>query len=101
VAVADPNDLGGNAVVVRGNDGYVYNAHLSAYGHLGPVKTGDVIGYVGNTGDAQGTAYHDHFEWHPYAGPTIQWVSSYGFVTIDSGNPPAVDPYPYLKQACT
>ena len=32
---------------MRGADGYVYNAHLSAYGKLGEVKAGDVIGYVG------------------------------------------------------
>jgi murein DD-endopeptidase MepM/ murein hydrolase activator NlpD len=94
------NSLGGNAVKVWGQDGYVYNAHLSAYGIIGPVKAGQVVGYVGNTGDAQGTSFHDHFEWHPYH-PTIQWVSPYGFTLIDSGDPPAVDPYPYLHEACT
>ena len=45
----------------------MYNAHLSAYGQLGPVEAGDVIGYVGATGDAG--ANHDHFEWHPSNGP--------------------------------
>jgi murein DD-endopeptidase MepM/ murein hydrolase activator NlpD len=99
VAEADPNTLGGNAVIVRGIDGYVYNAHLSAYGRLGQVHTGDVIGYVGNTGDALGTAFHDHFEWHPYH-PTISWVGPYGYSVIDSGDPPAVDPFPYLEAAC-
>jgi murein DD-endopeptidase MepM/ murein hydrolase activator NlpD len=98
-AYADPNTLGGNAVIVKGVDGYVYNAHLSAYGRLGQVHTGDVIGYVGNTGDAQGTAFHDHFEWHPYH-PTISWVGPYGLSVIDSGDPPAVDPFPYLEAAC-
>lgn len=79
IAEAGHNWLGGNAVYVRGADGYVYNAHLSAYGKLGEVKAGDVIGYVGATGDAGGP--HDHFEWHP-------------------GNGNAVDAYPYLMAVC-
>jgi len=78
-AVASPNGLGGLAVKVYGKRGYVYNAHLSAYGRLGAVKTGTVIGYVGATGDAGGP--HDHFEWHP-------------------GNGPAVDPNAYLTISC-
>ena len=65
-AVAVPNELGGNAVSVYGELGYVYNAHLSAYGQLGDVETGDVIGYVGATGNT--SANHDHFEWHPNDG---------------------------------
>jgi murein DD-endopeptidase MepM/ murein hydrolase activator NlpD len=79
IAESGHNWLGGNAVYVRGPNGYVYNAHLSAYGKLGPVKAGDVIGYVGATGDAGGP--HDHFEWHP-------------------GNGSAVDPYAYLMAVC-
>jgi murein DD-endopeptidase MepM/ murein hydrolase activator NlpD len=78
-AVAAPNVLGGMAVKVYGEGGYVYNAHLSAYGRLGAVKAGAVIGYVGSTGDAGGP--HDHFEWHPNGGP-------------------AVDPNPYLSVSC-
>ncbi len=64
---------------LRRADGYVYNAHLSAYGKLGPVQTGDVIGYVGSTGNA--TAPHNHFEWHP-------------------GDGEAVDPYELLMTVC-
>jgi murein DD-endopeptidase MepM/ murein hydrolase activator NlpD len=72
---------GGLGVKVFGADGYVYNAHLSAYGNLGDVEVGDVIGFVGNTGNAQFTVPHDHFEWHPGGGP-------------------AVDPFPYLNEVC-
>jgi len=67
-AVTARNRLGGLAVKVHGQYGYVYNAHLSRYGTLGAVDTGDVIGYVGTTGNAQGTSPHNHFEWHPGGG---------------------------------
>ncbi len=80
-AVIATNTLGGVSVKVYGRDGYVYNAHLSRIGRLGPVRTGDIIGYVGNTGDAINSAPHDHFEWHPAGGD-------------------AVDPYPYLNAVC-
>ncbi len=95
-ASADPNGLGGNAVIVSGSEGYVYNAHLSAYGTLGQVTTGTVIGYVGDSGDAQGGPYHDHFEWHPNAMPANPYRSFYGYTVIGS----AVDPYPYLNEVC-
>jgi murein DD-endopeptidase MepM/ murein hydrolase activator NlpD len=88
-AMATPNSLGGLAVKVYGRQGFVYNAHLVAYGKLGSVKAGTVIGYVGNTGDALGGPTHDHFEWHPSAIPA-------GTRTIGT----AIDPYPFLKQVC-
>jgi peptidoglycan hydrolase CwlO-like protein len=95
-AEEDPNGLGGNAVIVRGADGYTYNAHLDSYGQLGPVKTGDVIGYVGDSGDARGGATHDHFEWHPNVLPSTLYRSPYGYTNIDG----AIDSYPYLLQVC-
>ena len=64
---------------MKGDAGYVYNAHLIGLERLGWVETGDVVGYVGATGDA--TAPHDHLEWHPWDGD-------------------AVDPYPLLVAAC-
>ncbi len=77
IAVNATNHIGGNAVKVYGKYGYVYNAHLSRFGKLGPVKTGDIIGYVGHTGDTG--ANHDHFEWHPSNGPA---VDPHGFLML-------------------
>jgi murein DD-endopeptidase MepM/ murein hydrolase activator NlpD len=93
-AVAGSNGLGGNTVTVYGSQGYVYNAHLSAYGHTGSVSTGTVVGYVGHTGDTQ--TPHDHFEWHPNVIPQNPWRSPYGYTVIGS----AIDPYPYLNAVC-
>ena len=95
-ASRSPNGLGGNAVIVRGAEGYVYNAHLDSYGTTGQVVAGTVIGYVGDSGDARGGPTHDHFEWHPNVMPAHPWRSPYGFAVIGS----AVDPYPYLNLVC-
>lgn len=73
------SDLGGLGVYVRGTHGTVYNAHLSELGSVGEVRAGDVIGYVGVSGDAVGP--HDHLSWYP-------------------GDGDAADPYPLLAAAC-
>ena len=96
VAEAHPNSLGGLAVIVTGEDGYTYNAHFSRYGTLGRVTAGTIIGYVGDSGNAQGGPPHDHFEWHPNVMPADPWVSPYGYSVIED----AVDPYPYLNLVC-
>jgi peptidoglycan hydrolase CwlO-like protein len=95
-AYADPNGLGGNAVIVKGSEGWTYNAHMVSYGTLGNVTTGTVIGYVGNTGDAAGGPTHDHFEWHPNVIPPNPYRSVYGYTVINGG----IDPYPFLNQVC-
>jgi peptidoglycan hydrolase CwlO-like protein len=97
-AVAGSNTLGGNSVHVYGELGYTYNAHLVQTGYTGPVHAGDVIGYVGATGDT--STPHDHFEWHPYQTPTNWPVSAYGYSVIQTGSTPAVNPYPLLAQVC-
>ena len=63
---------------------------------MGNVSAGTVIGYVGNSGDAQGGATHDHFEWHPYHLPAHLWRSPYGYTVING----AIDPFPYMNQVC-
>jgi murein DD-endopeptidase MepM/ murein hydrolase activator NlpD len=60
------NNLGGQTVSVIGRGGRVYYyAHLDAYAsqlHEGDwVTTRTVLGYVGTTGNAQGTPPHLHF----------------------------------------
>jgi peptidoglycan LD-endopeptidase LytH len=97
-ATENPNGLGGLAVEVHGAPGYTYNAHLSAYSDhsTGSVQAGDVIGYVGDSGDAQGGPPHDHFEFHPNSFPTGWPASYYGYTVIGS----ALNPYPLLVDAC-
>jgi murein DD-endopeptidase MepM/ murein hydrolase activator NlpD len=73
----------GLGVYLYGDDGNLYYYfHLTAY-EGGPrrVQQGDVVGYVGNTGDASGGAPHTHFEIHPGGGP-------------------AVNPYPTVAGVC-
>lgn len=91
------NTLGGKVVFVVGQYGKVYNAHLSSYSESsnGRVSAGEVIGYVGDTGDAAGLP-HDHFEFHPNVMPGSWPVSYYGYSVIED----AINPYPLLVQAC-
>jgi murein DD-endopeptidase MepM/ murein hydrolase activator NlpD len=82
------NDVGGNRLWLRDGEGNeFYYAHLSAYSPAARngtrVKAGEVLGFVGNTGDAQGTPYHLHFEVHPVS-------------LLALGYDGAVDPTPYL-----
>jgi LysM repeat protein len=54
--------IGGKQVNLSGNDGVMYlGSHLSDFGESGTVSAGDIIGYVGNSGNAVGTASHLHF----------------------------------------
>jgi murein DD-endopeptidase MepM/ murein hydrolase activator NlpD len=69
----------GKYVRLSGEEGYVTMLHLSSFAALGEVKEGDVVGYVGITGNA--SSPHVHFEWHPADGP-------------------AVDPYLQLNEVC-
>ncbi len=59
------NELGGRRVAVLGPGGqYHYYAHLEEYGDPKPgnwVEAGTVLGYVGDSGNAQGTPTHLHY----------------------------------------
>ncbi len=62
--------IGGYRLWLRDDEGNeFYYAHLSAYSPLAVegrrVEAGDVIGFVGDTGDAEGGTPHLHFEIHP------------------------------------
>jgi murein DD-endopeptidase MepM/ murein hydrolase activator NlpD len=64
------NRLGGYRLWLRDQEGNeFYYAHFSAYSPLAvegrSVQAGDVIGFVGDTGDAEGGSPHLHFEIHP------------------------------------
>ena len=62
--------LGGNQIWLYGDDGnrYFY-AHLNGYGAAGQVSGGQVIGYMGSTGDTG--VVHLHFEVHPGGGAAV------------------------------
>jgi murein DD-endopeptidase MepM/ murein hydrolase activator NlpD len=81
--------LGGRRLWLRDDRGNeFYYAHLSAYSPFAVngaiVNAGDVLGFVGDTGDAEGTPFHLHFEVHPVG-------------LLDRGYDGAVDPTSYLR----
>ena len=81
--------LGGNRFWLRDDNGnYYYYSHLAAFSTAAiagaRVRAGQLIGFVGDTGDAVGTLPHLHFEIHPAA-------------RIAYGYDGAVNPTPYLR----
>jgi murein DD-endopeptidase MepM/ murein hydrolase activator NlpD len=67
---------GGKAAYLTVPDGtYYYMAHLDGFARKfssgSAVKQGDVVGYVGNTGNAFDSSPHVHFEIHPRGGAAV------------------------------
>jgi murein DD-endopeptidase MepM/ murein hydrolase activator NlpD len=82
------NDVGGYRLWLLDRKGnQFYYAHLSAFSPLAvngaQVRAGDVVGFMGNSGDAAGTPYHLHFEIHPVS-------------MLHLGYDGVIPPYPYL-----
>lgn len=76
VAKSANGGLGGITVKVYMEDGtYFYLAHLSGLvdGFVDgmAVKTGDIVGFVGNSGNARGTSPHLHIGIYPRGGPAV------------------------------
>ncbi|HEX2701555.1 MAG TPA: M23 family metallopeptidase [Acidimicrobiales bacterium] len=106
--------LGGISVYVTQSDGtYFYLTHLD---HRAPglkegqqVSTGDIVGFVGTTGNAAGGAPHLHFEVHPAirivtVGKGRKAVTKAVSAPVRPGTVlPAIDPKPlldfYLQEA--
>jgi len=65
VSKVGENNLGGNVVVIVGPGGAGhYYAHLQEFGDIAVndwVEFGDIIGYVGDSGNAKGTPPHVHY----------------------------------------
>lgn len=73
--------IGGHQFRLTDSNGTLwFGSHMSKFGKSGQVSAGDIVGYVGDSGNAKGSSPHLHFEVHP------------------SGQ--AVNPYPFLRSAC-
>ena len=73
--------IGGHQFRLRAPDGTLwFGSHMDRFGKSGQVSAGDVIGYVGDSGNAKGGRPHLHFEIHPGAR--------------------AANPFPIIRQVC-
>src|SRR4051812_44394804 len=96
VRVADGKGISGNMLTLKGNDGWFYyyihvnndapgtddgtnpdEYRFAAGIERGTkVKAGDFIAYMGDSGDAESTGPHLHFEMHPPSGEAIDPYTS-------------------------
>ena len=84
VVTTRTGSIAGLQVELLGDDGvWYFGTHMDAFGKTGRVNKGDVIGYIGNTGNAITTPPHVHMEIHP------------------NGRGTPVNPYYTLRKACS
>jgi len=65
---------GKSVYVTTANGTFYFGCHLAGYADLGEgtrVTQGQIVGFVGNTGDAMGGSPHLHFEIHPGGGAAV------------------------------
>jgi murein DD-endopeptidase MepM/ murein hydrolase activator NlpD len=72
--------LGGKSVTITSDSGWqFYYCHMNGYAISGGrVRTGQLIGWVGSTGNARGGSPHLHFQ----MGPGGRWVNPYSYLRM-------------------
>lgn len=92
VLTVGENTLGGQIVRVFGPGGYAhYYAHLGRFADVAVgdvVSEGDVLGYVGDTGNAQGTPCHLHYGIYGMAGEARNPYPLLAAPAVPAGDPP-------------
>ncbi len=83
--------IGGIKLWVLGESGTAYYyAHMSAFADISAngvlVEPGQVVGFVGDSGNARGTPPHVHFEVHPEAGKAVNPTAILRYAQERDGN---------------